>query len=823
MLFEEEMKDWLVEVAVPVPLRQTFTYKLPPGENPEDVKEGHRVLVPFGPRLMHGVTMTDAYPADTVDPPKKLRVLANYDGRRRILTPEIRKLLHWMKRYYRVPLGEAVKLVMPPGVLSEKEPSFRLTSAGQEFARQSVEARVLALLGAKSMTRKQWENKAQAKIPFADIRRWEQDGYLEIIAEGREKESVPHVTTVRLTPEGGGVDPDLLHRAKKQKEILLWLREQTRELIEVSELNEVFGNASAPVAQLEHRGYVKGERVPKHELAVLQQYVEPDNAKILTPEQKTAYQALVRSLEAQTYRGFLMFGVTGAGKTEVYLRAIQYCLEQGRQALFLVPEIALTPLMQRRIMDRFGERLAILHSAVGAARRSEDWARVLAGKVDVVLGARSGIFAPLPRLGLVIVDEEHDQSYKQNDGIRYHARDLALVRADMVGATVVMGSATPSLESWHNHLRGRLELLTLKKRATNARLPTVDIVDMKSEFKAQRKRPVLSELLQTRMREQLEQGRQVMILLNRRGYFSFLLCRKCGEAVMCDQCEVTLTYHRTDHTLKCHYCDVSRAVPQRCPACDQPSKMMQFFGEGTQQIQDHIQKLFPDFVVDRLDRDRLTNRDASRLILSAFEKGKTHILVGTQMIAKGHDFPNVTLVGIINADQGLRMPDFRSAEVTFQLLTQVAGRSGRGENPGSVVIQTYMPDHYSITNAAKHDYLGFLDRELRYREHMFYSPFAAMAAIMVTHEDPEKARGVIEWMADQLMRFRKKADLVVLGPSRAPIGKIKNAYRFQIVLKSPKRVALHRVADAVVTEVVVKRKMLPLTAVILDIDPYQFF
>jgi len=809
---------WRVEVAVPVPLRMTFTYRVPDELDPTTIEPGQRVLVPFRHKLRHGVIMGPAYRGADAS---AIRALVACETEQRILAPEIMALLDWLAKYYRSPIGEAVKLALPPGVLSEKEASFRITESGRA-ADVAAGNRPLALLGAKPLTRKAWEALAQAEISFADIRRWERDGLIAVIAEGETRRAVPHVKAVRLTPEGAGIAFDTLSRAPRQRAMLKLLREETREVVALSELAERLDRAPALIRELEKRGYCEKIEVPEHQLLVLQQYVESDEAKVPTPEQQVALEAITAALETASYSGFLMFGVTGAGKTEVYLRAIRHCLDQGRQALFLVPEIALTPLMQRRIMDRFGERLAILHSAVGSARRAEDWARVLAGKVDVVLGARSGIFAPLPRLGLVIVDEEHDQSYKQSDGIRYHARDLALVRASRVGATVVLGSATPSLESWHNHQRGRLSLLTLRNRATNAPLPAVEIVDMREEFKRRRRRPILSERLQSLMGRELDKGHQVMILLNRRGYFAFMLCRKCGEAVMCSQCEVSLTYHRTDHTLKCHYCGETRAVPTTCPSCNQPAEMMQFFGEGTQQIQETIQNTFPGFTIDRLDRDRLTNREAHQKILANFEKGLTRILVGTQMIAKGHDFPNVTLVGIVNADMGLRRPDFRCAEVTFQLLTQVAGRSGRGQSPGWVVIQTYMPDHYSITCAAEHDFPAFLQQEMRYRETMFYSPFAYLVAILVTHRDEPTAQGVTGWMGQQLINLRKRGSLTVLGPVRAPIGKIKGAYRYQIVLKSADRHHLHTLADSVVEEVV-KRKLLPRTAIIIDIDPYQFF
>ena len=615
--------------------------------------------------------------------------------------------------------------------------------------------------------------------------------------------------------------PDRL-RSLKQRALLAWFLARPNQYVAPTEVNAEFKNGSALAERMVKKDLLLKLRVPKHELEHRAADHEPDEIKILTSEQKTALDALLVSLGEQKFQAFLMFGVTGSGKTEVYLRAIQDCLTRGRQALFLVPEIGLTPLMQRRIIERFGERLAILHSAIGAGRRAESWARILAGKVDVVLGARSGIFAPLPRLGLVIVDEEHDQSYKQNDGIRYQARDLALVRAKMSDSVVVLGSATPSLESWLNYERGRSHLLTLEKRATRAPLPAVQIVDLRQEFRDQRRRPILSAPLEAAMDAALGQGRQVMILLNRRGYHAFMLCRKCGETVMCDQCEVSLTYHRTDHSLKCHYCGTSKSVPESCPSCKTPAAMMQFFGEGTQQIQEVIQKRFPDYVVDRLDRDRLSNKNAHHQILAAFEANQTQILVGTQMIAKGHDFPNVTLVGILNADIGLRIPDFRAAENVFQLVTQVAGRSGRGRHPGSVIIQTYMPEHYAIVFASSHDFLGFLAKEMRYRKHLFYAPFAHMVSLLITHKDHERTNQVSFWMAAQLDRFRERGKLVVLGPAKAPISKIKGAYRYQIVLKSTDRSLLHRIADTVIEETV-RRGMLPRPAIIMDIDPYQFF
>ncbi|CAM2008155.1 replication restart helicase PriA [Acanthopleuribacter pedis] len=816
----DDTGPWLVEVALPVPLRQTFTYKIPAGDiNPAVVKRGLRVLVPFRSKLLYGITMSDAY--QSADAYPRTRYLVSCDTRQIVIAEEVHHLLDWMVRYYRAPIGEAVKLALPPGVLNEKEIQFALSPNGKTFAESEAGGIVLAQLLGGPLTRKEWQLKAKTEIKLEDIRFWEDQGYLFIQSRDREKESIPHVTVVVVTEAGRAVDPTELGRAYKQIELLRWLRVRETHFARIPEIYAVFGSASPLLNQLEKKGFIERKRIPKYELLGDDAETTADAVHTLTEEQGAAFEEITAGLDLARFCSFLLFGVTGAGKTEIYLRAIQHCLENGRQALFLVPEIALTPLMHRRIRDRFGERLAILHSAVGMSQRSEAWANVLAGKVDVVLGARSGVFAPLPRLGLVIVDEEHDQSYKQNDGIRYHARDLALVRGKMAEAVVVLGSATPSLESWQNHRRGRHHLLTLTKRATKAKLPEVEILDMRGEFKAQRKRPLLSRRLQAAIGETLKSGNQVMILLNRRGYHNFLLCRKCGHVEMCSQCEVCLTFHRTDERLHCHYCNEIRPVPAACSSCAADGVALQFFGEGTQQIEAHIQELFPDYVVDRMDRDRLSAREAHQKILDKFESRQTDILVGTQMIAKGHDFPNVTLVGIVNADQGLRIPDFRSAETVFQLLTQVAGRSGRGKNPGRVVIQTYMPEHYCIRFAADHDFLAFLKKELTYREHLFYPPFAHMINIMVTHKDDQKAAQAIQWMAAQLNSVKQRADLVVLGPTKAAIGRIKGAWRYQIVLKSGDRASLHGFADQVV-ETCVARGLIERPAVTFDIDPYQF-
>lgn len=810
---------WLVDVAVPVPLRQTFTYALPKNLDPQSVKKGYRTLVPFGPRLLHGVSLSDAYLSKT--PHVRLRTLTKFDASQRVLSEEITQLVEWMAQYYRSPIGEIVKLALPPGVLGNPKVSYQITEAGRTHLLDHPEDRILGLLDPFPSSKKAWEVKAQAEIMQKQIRAWEDAGLIEILTETPAKEAIPHALFYALAPGKIKKGSEALARAPKQAAMVAWFQNQKKSHVSKPEIFKAFPASGSILRALVEKGWLIESSLPTHSHDLAPQNPEQLSQFQLTSEQDKAFQAIRGALDQKCFEPFLMFGVTGSGKTEVYLRAISHCLKQGRQALFLVPEIALTPLMQRRIEARFGERLAILHSAVGKTQRSEAWSKVLAGKVEVVLGARSGIFAPLPRLGLIIVDEEHDTSYKQHEGIRYHARDLALVRAKMARAAIILGSATPSLESWHNQERGRSTLLTLTKRATQALLPAVSIVDMRQEFKEQRKRVLFSKRLVAQLRASLQADQQAMILLNRRGYHSFLLCRKCGETMHCSQCDVSLTYHRTDGRLKCHYCDETRPIPIECPHCGSAAAAMQFFGEGTQQIQEALEKEFPGVAIDRLDRDQLTRKDAHRRILKKFAEGDTQILVGTQMIAKGHDFPNVTTVGIINADQGLRMPDFRSAEHVFQLITQVAGRSGRGSSPGTVVIQTYMPEHYSIQCAANHDFPAFLQKEMRYRQHLFYPPYSHTVHILVQESQSDKAWQAIQWMVHWLRNHPESAQLTILGPTKALVGKIKNLYRFQLLLKSGNRSLLHRISDQVV-ETALASNILNRTAVFLDIDPYQF-
>ena len=483
----------------------------------------------------------------------------------------------------------------------------------------------------------------------------------------------------------------------------------------------------------------------------------------LNPAQQAAFQQIHEAIQAKRFQTFLLHGVTGSGKTEVYLTAIETALAEGRSALLMVPEIALTPQMAGQFFSRFGDRVAILHSAFTDVERTEQWRRIRSGVASVVVGTRSGVFAPVQNLGLIVVDEEHDGSYKQEENPRYNGRDVAIVRAQGAGACVVLGSATPSLESRYNAEKGKYTLLELPGRIEARPMPHVELIDMRQEFLETRKQETFSRKLIEALGQRVESGEQTIVLLNRRGFSSFVACRACGERVQCINCSLTLTYHKRDRRLLCHYCGYAEKVPSQCPKC--ASEHIYFLGIGSERVEEELHRAFPAARIARLDRDTVTGKRQYETILQDFREGNYDMLVGTQMIAKGHDIPNVTLVGVVAADLGLGMPDFRAAERTFQLLTQVAGRAGRGSLPGIVLVQTINPDHYAVRLAAAQDYQGFYEKELNFRRMMHYPPFTAMANVLVRSEKKEMAMRMSTELGFLLNPPPEK--LRVMGPAEA--------------------------------------------------------
>ncbi len=508
-----------------------------------------------------------------------------------------------------------------------------------------------------------------------------------------------------------------------------------------------------------------------------------------------------------------MHGVTGSGKTEVYLRSIEAALAMGKHALLLVPEIALTPAMAGQFFQRFGNEVAILHSAFGDAERAKQWRRIRCGQARVVVGTRSGVFAPVQNLGLVIIDEEHDGSYKQQETPRYHARDVALIRAKDADAVAVLGSATPSVESRYNCERGKYSLIMLPERIEQRPLPEVHVVDMRVEFLETRRQATFSRKLLEEIEQRLGQGEQTILLLNRRGFSSFMVCRACGERLQCANCAVALTHHKRDRRMLCHYCGYAEKIPAHCPKCG--SDYIQFLGTGSERVEDDLHSHFPIARIARLDSDSARGKGTVERILDTFRNGDLDILVGTQMIAKGHDISNVTLVGVVLADIGLSMPDFRAAERSFQLLTQAAGRAGRGSAPGRVIIQTLNPDHYAIRFAAQHDYDGFYKKEMEFRKWLRYPPYAALANVLVRSRKKEDALR----MSTQLSTLLNPPPegIRVMGPAEAPVPRLKDEFRYQILLKAAKRPIL-RTALLALRHFAEQEKWSP-TALVIDVDP----
>jgi len=585
--------------------------------------------------------------------------------------------------------------------------------------------------------------------------------------------------------------------------------------------SESLRDAAALLSKLKRRGWVRTEL----SIATRETDAAPPDSLVgtggscpappqLSREQSLALGGIRGKMATGEFGVILLHGVTGSGKTEVYMRTIEYALERRRSALMLVPEINLTPAMTNLFTGRFGARVAVLHSGLGQHERAAQWHRIRQGGADIVIGTRSAVFAPLDRPGLVIVDEEHDSSYKQEEAPRYHGRDVAIVRAQQARATVVLGSATPAIETRYHAETGKYQLLELEARVAERPLAETEIVDMRQEFAETGRQSFLSRRLVEEISVRLSQHEQVLILLNRRGYSTFVLCRSCGKTIECENCSIALTHHRRMGRLLCHYCGFARPVPPACPACS--SDHLYFMGEGSERVEETIARHFPGGRIGRLDRDTARGRGRAEAILAAFQQHELDILVGTQMIAKGHDIHKVTLVGVISADIGLARPDFRAAERTFQLLTQVAGRAGRGERLGEVIIQTYYPDHYAIRAAAAQNYEQFYRQELRFREIMHYPPFSAIANVLVKSTSAENALKLTGRLGRHL-EGQHAAGLRILGPAAAPIPRLKKSYRYHFLIKAAQRSSLRKVLAS--CREFTAREKFPTASLIIDVDP----
>ncbi|MBM7555506.1 primosomal protein N' [Halanaerobacter jeridensis] len=592
---------------------------------------------------------------------------------------------------------------------------------------------------------------------------------------------------------------ELKNRAPKQAEVLRYLVDHKADLITTELANKV-DTSSGTIRRLADRGLVIYEKKEVKRDPYQNLDFDESNNLDLTSEQEQALNSIMEAVNNNQSQTFLLKGVTGSGKTEVYLQAIDQVLEQGQGAIVLVPEISLTPQTITRFKGRFQEQVAVLHSQLSSGERFDEWRRIKNGEAKIVIGARSAIFAPLSDLGLIIIDEEHETTYKQDDHPKYHAREVAIYRAGLKQAATVLGTATPSLEAYYRTQNEDYQLLELHNRIDDRPMPEVEVVDMREELN-RGNRTMFSELLQEEITTRLEEEEQAIVFLNRRGFSTFVQCRKCGYVMRCEDCDVSLTYHSNPPLLHCHYCDHKEKVPDNCPECG--SKYIKYFGVGTQKVEEQLNELFPEANIKRMDVDTTRKKGAYRRILSDFKEHKIDILVGTQMVAKGHDFPNVTLVGVVTADTALNFPDFRSSERTFQLLTQVAGRTGRGDKGGEVVVQSYTPEHYSIQLAKEHDYKSFYEQEIASREATSYPPFSKLINFLVSAEDEDKViknahklgelvRGKIEILENN--------EIQVLGPVQAPLSKLQGKFRWQLIIKGQELDLLREISDYAVTE-----------------------
>jgi primosomal protein N' (replication factor Y) len=830
------------DVALPVPLDRAFTYEL--GELEAEV--GARVMVPFGGQRLVGIVvgLHDVAPGEDVEVKRVQQVM----DEQALLPDELMELGKWLAAYYCAPLGEVLRGMMPLTAEVRRQWVYKIGEQGRKVlyegakgssrrSKLSVEDqnREYAVLnylesgeGAKTATIRSATGANKALLDAMAKKKWLVREPLAEVRDARRTESVAVLAELESPTDAAG------KRLPKLNENQLAVMAELagcggRELVRVlrGRMN-ARGVPDSTLGTLVKRGLVRLEETAQafHVVGLQQEGKKFAHEHVLNEAQTEALGTIVAAMEKGGFRPHLLYGITGSGKTAVYVAAMQRALAAGKSALLLVPEIGLTPGTAAQMVAAFGGEVALLHSQLTPDERAEQWHRIRRGEARVVIGTRSAAFAPMPDLGLILVDEEHDGSYKQEETPRYHGRDVAVMRAKLLGCTVVLGSATPSLESWQNAERGRYARVEILARVEARPLPKVEMIDMREEFRETGQEQLFSRRLVEETQATIDRGEQVVILINRRGYSFVVMCRSCGEKLECENCAISLTYHkpgnehdlngqaRVGQRLECHYCGFRRGVPKACEKCG--SEHLYYLGAGSQQGEERLQELFPGARIGRMDRDTVRSRGDMERLLGKLQSGEINLLVGTQMIAKGHDFHGVTLVGVVGADFALSLPDFRAAERVFQLITQVSGRAGRGELPGKVLVQTYQPDHYVNQFAREHDYTGFAARELYFRRAMRYPPFSVLANVIIQSERLEE---VLEWSTKlgRWLQQRKLEGVRVLGPAAAPNSRLKRIYRYHLVLKSDRRDVLGAALRELVA--VVDREEIPRRSVIVDVDP----
>jgi primosomal protein N' (replication factor Y) len=808
------------DVALPVPLDMVFTYRVPADVMPI---VGGRVLVPFRQQRMTGIVVE----LHDRKPPVKTKAVLSALDTTPVLDEQLMRLGHWISDYYLAPLGEVFRTMLPLNAEFNKAVAYRITPEGRM---------ALHLAGVSGSSRRSRRTPEEQATEFRVLDYFVAQQYAP--AEGIEVREA----TLRSATRASRLILSVMVRKKwLAREDVSAARDATR-IVKVALLKSAEGKLNDNQRMLVDTLAASGGRVavetlhslnlPRTTLSTLVKRglveISEEAASFAVSRSKprpspfafdfnSAQQAALNHLReavaARKFSGILLHGVTGSGKTAVYLAGMRAVLEFGRSAILLVPEIGLTPAVAADLHQIFGDEVAILHSALSDKERAQQWHRIKSGDARMVVGTRSAVFAPVADLALILVDEEHDSSYKQEETPRYHARDIAVMRAKMASATVVLGSATPSLESYFNATKNKYALVELPDRVERRPLPEVEIIDMRQEFHETGHELIISRKLTAEIKERFERNEQVMVLLNRRGYSPVALCRACGKTLECQNCAIALTHHKREQRMICHYCGFTAPVPKSCVHCG--SEYVYFLGAGSEKLEELLHGMFPQARIARLDRDTVRGHEDFERTLNALSEGELDLLVGTQMIAKGHDIHGVTLVGVVGADSALGFPDFRAAERTFQLLTQVAGRAGRGQSPGKVILQTYFQDHYAVQYAARHDFAGFYEKELRFRSWMHYPPYSSLANVLIRSDQLDEA---LHWSGTLGKWFEQNRHegVRVLGPATAPIVRLKRDYRYHFVLKSQSRGKLNATLRTMLAYAAAQK--IPRTQVIVDVD-----
>lgn len=761
---------------------RVFDYRVP-AQWEEAICVGLRVMVPFGQRNTKREGYVIALTETTEVPAGKIKEIVEIlDEGRPILTPPILELAKWMKKEYFCTLNQCLQAVMPAGIRTKSVWYVELTEQTAELSEKEQQvADVLTEQGGAAPLR-------ELEQVFGN-----RTEYILRCLQGKKVVRLRQKTTrstykeekryVSLT-ENEELLAEVKEKAEKDKRLAGQLRVLSaisqEESISVEELKEKASVTDSPIHTLLQKGIlVEQRRQEKRDVFQLEDYT-PTQPFYPTPEQAQALALLREEEQKEQKRPILLHGVTGSGKTEIYMQLIEHVIMEGKQAIVLVPEISLTPQIMERFISRFGKQVSVTHSRLSLGERLDQWRKARDGEISIIIGPRSALFMPFSNLGVIVMDECHESSYISDVTPKYHTREVARKLSDLTGALLVMGSATPDIDSYHRAVTGEFLLLQLKERTKGSRLPEVFVTDMRKELE-DGNRSAFGLPLQQAIRENLEKGQQTMLFLNRRGYSTFVSCRKCGEVLTCPSCNVSYTYHASDKALVCHYCGKEVPVPKTCPSCG--SHYIRYFGTGTQKIEEETRRLFPEASVLRMDADTTTGKNGHARILELFGKGKADILIGTQMIAKGHDFPNVTLVGILAADLSLNLGTYQAAENCFQLITQAAGRAGRGELPGQVFIQTYQPENHAIRMAAAQDYEGFYQEEILLRQAMEYPPFSHIFSVLITGEMEQEVILAAQRLGAFMNHYAERAGCTVVGPAPAPLPKFRGEFRWQIFAK----------------------------------------